>query len=81
MKPCCRSLCPWPRPIYTTLTGFSPLMAEELCCRASLDGGLPTDACDEPSRLHLYHTFARMMEDVREGNFSPVHRIPGPGAL
>ena len=63
---------PLAKAVYTTLTGFSPLMAEELCYRASLDGGLPTDACDEPSRLHLYHTFARMIEDVREGNFSPV---------
>ena len=34
---------PLAKAVYTTLTGFSPLMAEELCYRASLDGGLPTD--------------------------------------
>ena len=63
--------CPTARAIYSSLTGFSPLMAEELCHRSSIDGGLPTDALDEPARLHLYHTFCRMMEDVKSGDFSP----------
>jgi predicted ribosome quality control (RQC) complex YloA/Tae2 family protein len=63
---------PLAKAIYTTLTGFSPLMAEELCFRASLDGGLPVDACTGPAGLHLFHTFSRMMEDVKEGNFSPA---------
>ena len=63
--------CTTAKAIYTTLTGFSPLMAEELCYRASIDGGLPTGACGETARLHLYHTFSRMIEDVKNGDFYP----------
>ena len=39
----------FPRPvnvakaIYTSITGISPLMAEEVCYRAGIDGGIPTD--------------------------------------
>ncbi len=62
---------PAAKALYTSLTGFSPLMAEELCCRAGIDGGLPTDALEEPARLHLFHTFSLLMEDVREGRFQP----------
>ena len=68
----CRKPLPLARAVYTSLTGFSPLMGEELCHRASLDGGRPTDALTALERTHLYHTFRRMMDDVREGNFSPV---------
>lgn len=62
---------PVAKAVYTSLTGFSPLMAEELCFCSGIDGGLPTDALDEPAALHLYHTFCLLMEDVKEGNFSP----------
>ncbi|HIV24568.1 MAG TPA: NFACT family protein [Candidatus Scatomonas pullistercoris] len=69
---------PAARAVYTTLTGFSPLMAEELCFRAGLDGGLPTDALDEPARLHLYHTFCLLMEDIKNGDFAPGIFYRGP---
>ena len=62
---------PAAKAIYTSLTGFSPLMAEEVCFRSGIDGGLPTEALDEPARIHLYHTFCLLMEDIREGNFAP----------
>ena len=62
---------PAAKAIYTSLTGFSPLMAEEVCFRSGIDGGLPTEALDEPARIHLYHTFCLLMEDIPEGNFAP----------
>lgn len=57
--------------LYTSLTGFSPLMGEELCHRAGIDGGRPTDALEQPAREHLYHLFTRMMEEVQRQEFSP----------
>ena len=57
--------------LYTSLTGLSPSMAEEICFRASIDGSLPPDGLSQAARLHLYHTFARTMEDVAEGRFVP----------
>ncbi len=57
--------------IYTTYTGISPVIASELCHRAGLEGERPTAAVSEEERLHLYHHFDWLMEDVREGRFTP----------
>lgn len=57
--------------IYTSITGISPLMAEEICYRAGIDGGMPTDGLNPAERTHLAHTFLRMIEDIQEGDFSP----------
>ena len=67
----------FPRPmnvakvIYTSITGISPLIAEEVCYRAGIDGGIPTDGLNDTERVHLAHTFLRMVEDIRDGHFEP----------
>ena len=67
----------FPRPvnvakaIYTSITGISPLMAEEVCYRAGIDGGIPTDGLEDVERVHLAHTFLRMIDDIRDGHFEP----------
>lgn len=57
--------------LYTSVTGISPLIAEELCHRAGIDGGIPTDGLSELEKLHLSHTFLRIMEDIRNESFEP----------
>ena len=57
--------------LYTSLTGMSPVMAEEICYRASIDGSDAAQSLDEAARVHLYHTFRRLMDQVVEGDFSP----------
>lgn len=57
--------------LYTSLTGISPCIAEEICYRASLDGGDAMQSLSEPAKEHLFHTFSRVMEDVQEGHFIP----------
>ena len=57
--------------IYSTLTGLSPLIAEEICYRASIDGNDPAQSLSETAAIHLYHTFRRLMEQVQEGDFTP----------
>ena len=67
----------FPRPvnvakaIYTSITGISPQMAEEVCYRAGIDGGIPTDGLEDVERVHLAHTFLRMVDDIRDGHFEP----------
>lgn len=56
--------------LYTTLTGLSPQSAEEICYRAGIDGGFSAESLSEPERIHLYHTFLHMMDDIREHNYS-----------
>ena len=57
--------------IYTSLTGFSPLMAEEVCCRAGIDGGFAVNALEENAKLHLFRTFSYLIEDIKNGAFTP----------
>ncbi len=57
--------------LYNSLTGISPLLANELCCRASIDAQEPTEALSEAAGLHLYQNFARFIEDVKKGTFTP----------
>lgn len=57
--------------IYTTYTGISPVIASELCHRADLEGDRPAAALTSEEQLHLYHHFVWLMEDIREGRFTP----------
>lgn len=57
--------------IYSSLTGLSPVVAEEICYRASIDGSDAAQSLDETARTHLYHTFHRLMEQVKAGDFTP----------
>ena len=59
------------RALYTSLTGMSPVMAEEICYRASIDGSDAAQSLDEAACTHLYHTFLRLMEQIRNREFTP----------
>ena len=63
---------PAAKAVYTSFTGISPVMAEEFCHLASIDGRCPAAELTELERIHLAHTIARTMETIREGRFSPV---------
>ncbi len=62
---------PVQKAIYSSYTGISPVIASELCHRAAVDGSRPADALSEDEKLHLFHHFSWLMDDVREGRFSP----------
>jgi len=57
--------------IYTSLTGFSPLMANEVCTLASLDSEVSTSSLAETEALHLYRNFERLIQAVKEGTYKP----------
>lgn len=58
--------------IYTSLTGISPLIAEEICFRASIDSGMSASGLSDTEKLHLFGVFSRLMEDVENHRFTPV---------
>ena len=66
--------------IYTSLTGFSPLSALELCYRAGVDGDCSTDTLSEKNMDALYDAFVVLMEQIRRGEFTPniVYRNDEP---
>lgn len=57
--------------LYTSLTGFSPVMSEELIYTSSLSGKNSTSELSEMEKLHLYRNFIRIMEKVKEADFKP----------
>ena len=60
------------RALSAAMSGISSLMAEELCSRCGIDSNFPVQSLSDAEKEHLYHTFSRLMEDVRQGVFSPV---------
>lgn len=62
---------PLGKAVYTTFTGISPVVAEELCHEASIESVHPANCLSENERLHFYRIFARTMETVAAGTFCP----------
>lgn len=62
---------PLSKALYTTYTGISPIIAEEVCYEASIDSSKPANCLNENEALHTYHTFANVMELVRDEEFVP----------
>ncbi len=67
----CGKPLPLGKALYTTLTGFSPVMAEEICYRAGLDSHRPPSGLDEKEQEVLAHQLSRVLEDIRLEHFAP----------
>lgn len=67
----CAKPAPLGKAIYTSLTGFSPAMAEELCHRSFLESARPAAALDDRERDMLQHQLLRLMENIKGEDFTP----------
>ena len=57
--------------LYTSYTGLSPIIAQEICYRAGIDGDLPANVLEESSLHALYGTLTGMMSQIVSGSFAP----------
>ena len=57
--------------IYSSITGFSPLLANELCYRASVDSSMSTSGLSEQERLGLFDSFKTLTSKLEEKDFVP----------
>lgn len=57
--------------LYGTYTGFSPVMASELCYRAGMDGNDSAASVTEGDLKKLYDNFIALTDDLTYGRFSP----------
>lgn len=57
--------------VYSSYTGISPVISQELCYRAEIDGDLPASSLSQDRRDKLYQVFSEVMECVADGDFSP----------
>lgn len=58
--------------LYTSLTGFSPLMAEEVCIRSGMDAQKTAAGFLTDEKEKLWAATEDIIEKVRENVFSPV---------
>ena len=63
--------------LYTTFTGFSPIMAQELCYRAGVDGDMPTAGLTDNDYTKLSDEFAVLIDKIKSGQFQPVIAYKG----
>lgn len=63
---------PVAKALYTSFTGISPVVAEEICYLSGLESRMGATDFTEDMLMHLYKQFSYYMEDVRNGNFTPV---------
>lgn len=57
--------------IYNSLTGISPLIANEICHRASIDSERSMSSISEMEGLHLYKNFERFIDDIKSNQYTP----------
>lgn len=63
---------PLSKTIYGNITGISPQAAEEILSRAGISGDVQGSELQEDMGIHLYKTFERYMDEIRNGEFSPA---------
>lgn len=73
--------CSVAKAIYTSLVGFSPIIATELAYRSGLDADDSTAALTQADVERLYDVFRSLLQDLSDGNFSyGIYYDPVTGA-
>ncbi len=57
--------------IYGSFTGISPILAQELCYQAHVDGDSPTAALTDSDYQALYTAFSHMVSSIQNEEFAP----------
>lgn len=67
----CAKPLPVGKAIYTSLTGISPLVAEELCYRAVVDSNFSIQALEVPARDALYQQLHLLVQAIKNKDYTP----------
>lgn len=58
--------------IYLSFTGISPIMAQEICHKAGIDGDIPTAALNRDALSRLTKELLALINNIQTGNYTPV---------
>ena len=58
--------------IYSSITGFSKVTANELCYEAHVDGNFSTDSLAPQNKKDLWEVFSVLKQNIQNGNYQPV---------
>ena len=63
--------------LYGSVTGISPILAQELCYRARLDGDLPTAGMSQTDHANLWKVMQALKAIIQDGAFAPCIAYDG----
>lgn len=69
---------PLSKALYTTFTGVSPVVAEEICYLSGIESGITPSEISEDVMLHLFNQFSLYFEQVTLSAFTPAIYYKGP---
>jgi len=72
---------PLAKALYSSLTGLSPILAEEICFEAAIDSSTPANTLNSIEATHLFHQFCAVMESVKRQKFFPAIYYKGEEPL
>lgn len=58
--------------IYSSFTGISPVIAQEICNLSDIDSNMPVAEISDDFYTHLYNIYSNMIYDIKNNNFTPV---------
>lgn len=63
---------PLSKALYSSLTGISPVVSEDILLTAGFDSNYPTNDLTEDELYHLYKIITNYIENIKSKNFYPV---------
>ncbi|MBR1476689.1 MAG: NFACT family protein [Lachnospiraceae bacterium] len=67
-----RKSAPLYKALYGSISGLSPILSQELCYRAGLDGDLITSAFNDTDITNLFFELEKLKKIVQTGQYSPT---------
>ncbi|MDE5780209.1 MAG: NFACT family protein [Lachnospiraceae bacterium] len=55
--------------LYTSITGFSPVISEEICNVSSIDSSINISSLNDAEKMHLYNNIKMLSDDIANGDF------------
>lgn len=66
--------------IYQSVTGFSPVLANEICFLAEIDSDKPVHTLTEEEADRLFAAFQKVIENIKRADFTPTLYYEEDGA-
>ena len=63
---------PLSKALYSSLTGISPVVSEDILLTAGFDSNYPTNDLSDDELYHLYKIFSNYMDKIKNKNFYPI---------
>ncbi|MCM1040620.1 MAG: NFACT family protein [Ruminococcus sp.] len=57
--------------LYSIYTGLSPVISQEICFRAGIDGDMPANVLDRTALEALYENLLAILRQIADGHFEP----------